>query len=189
MSRNFPTPDTHVRKPGTQRPYSDVCRCTALCAAWGSPHVPSRPISGWAHIMHHGRDPPPDPPFRRSSTGRESALQLVFVLCLSGKESVKAGYAMSSNRLCFADISLGPGRRRPAGDPRLFLNYNWREYEIGRGTTFRRLRGRPYMLRAYNLRRDPALGSWDGAERAGVNIMATDWLRRLSVGPEPFARI
>ena len=27
MSDNFPTPDTHVRKLGTQHPYSDVCRC------------------------------------------------------------------------------------------------------------------------------------------------------------------
>ena len=27
MSDIFPTPDTHVRKLGTQHPYSDVCRC------------------------------------------------------------------------------------------------------------------------------------------------------------------
>ena len=33
---NFPTPDTHVRKLGTQHPYSDVCRCMALCAACGT---------------------------------------------------------------------------------------------------------------------------------------------------------
>lgn len=116
-------------------------------------------------------------------------LRGLFVLCLSGVESVKAQYAMRSDRLCFADIGLGPGKRRPAGDPRLFLNYNWREYEIGQGTTFRPPRGRPYVIRAYSLREDRALGSWDRAERARINIMSTDWLRRLGVGSEPFAAV
>lgn len=113
----------------------------------------------------------------------------LFVFCLSGMESVKSKYAMSSERLCFADISLEPGQRPPEGDPRLFININWRNFELGQGHTFERPTGRPYVVRAYSLRDDPALGSWDGAERAGVNVMATNLPRRLSVGNEPFARI
>ena len=44
LSCNGLTPDTHVRKLGTQHPDSDVCRCMALCrrAALGS--SPFQPI-------------------------------------------------------------------------------------------------------------------------------------------------
>ncbi len=112
-----------------------------------------------------------------------------FIACLSGFEGVKANYARQPGRLCFADRSLGPGKRPKANDPRLFLNYNWREFEVGQGNVFRRPRNRPFVVRAYNLRKDPALGSWDVAARKGVNIMSTDWLRRLSVGSEPFVSI
>ena len=112
-----------------------------------------------------------------------------FIVCLSGLKGVKSRYARQTGRLCFADISLGPGRRPKAGDPRLFLNYNWRAYEVDQGNVFRRPRSRPYVVRAYNLRKDVALGSWNIAEKKGINIMSTDWLRRLAVGAEPFVRI
>ena len=112
-----------------------------------------------------------------------------FILCLSGLEDIKSEYSRGSDRLCFADLSLGPGLRRPAGDGRVFLNYNWRDYEKDRGNVFRKPTGRPFVVRAYSLRKDVALGSWDVAEKKGINIMATEWLRRLSVGPDPFASI
>ena len=112
-----------------------------------------------------------------------------FIACLSGLESVKSDYARQTGRLCFADVSLGPDRTPPVDDPRLFLNYNWRDYERGQGNRFRRPVGRPYIVRAYSLRKDEALGSWNVAEMMGVNIMSTDWLRRLAVGSEPFAQI
>ena len=112
-----------------------------------------------------------------------------FIVCLSGSESVKSDYATHAGRLCFADVSLGPGQLPPVGDQRLFLNYNWREFEIGSGNAFQRPSGRPYIVRAYGLRKDPALGSWNVAEAKGVNIMSTDWRRRLAVGSEPFAQI
>lgn len=112
-----------------------------------------------------------------------------FIACLSGLEKVKADYAARGGGLCFSDVAMGPGRRRKRGEERLFLNYNWREYEKGQGNVFRPPQDRAYVIRAYNLRKDVALGSWDVAERKGVNIMSTDWLRRLAVGSEPFVEI
>ncbi|NNF39227.1 MAG: hypothetical protein HKN71_11215 [Gemmatimonadetes bacterium] len=84
---------------------------------------------------------------------------------------------------------MGPGKLPDPNDPRLFLNYNWREWETDTGHEFERPEGRPYVLRAYYLRKDPALGSWEGAVEAGVNVLATDWLSRLAVGSEPFDEI
>lgn len=111
-----------------------------------------------------------------------------FIFCLSGTGKRSRGAYASHHpgeRLCFTDMdlpedvtftqeTLEEGHQVVVNVPvgGLYWGKNWLENNPG------------FLLRVYGL----TPGSWKWAKGKGPNILATDHIRQLSVGAQPFAR-
>lgn len=111
-----------------------------------------------------------------------------FVLCLSGLEWAKARYAKEKDRLCFADLKVGPGDR-PPGDglrDRVFLNVPMTHWMRDFEGLIKLIRSGPWMVRTFFTTEELR---WRAALAAGANILATDNIRGpkwSKVGDRPF---
>lgn len=98
-----------------------------------------------------------------------------FILCLSGDEPTKRGYAGSRTRLAFADRKLGTAEALPSnsnGD-RVFLNFDIGD--AGWQSKVREAAKRPAFVSRVYLVNDEQ--NWKAALKARANIIATDKIR------------
>jgi hypothetical protein len=119
-------------------------------------------------------------------------LRSKFIFCLSGDEDAKDAYARSGkSRLCFADKNLKIGGRYPStksGD-RVFFNLDvgsWPGWEKQAKWIAKR---KGFVSRGYVINDG---GRWKKAIECGINILATDKVRKhkwAKVGTAPFVRI
>lgn len=111
-----------------------------------------------------------------------------FVLCLSGLEWAKAGYAAEKDQLCFADLEVGPGDPAP-GDAlrdRVFLNVPMTHWMRDLKGLVKLIRSGSWMVRTFFTTEEIR---WAVALAAGANILATDNIRGpkwSKVGDGPF---
>jgi hypothetical protein len=106
-------------------------------------------------------------------------------LCLSGAEQSKKGYAAHkpAERRCFADIDLPADKTMtqvPTRGDRIVINVRNDVWKWGVNW----LCNNPnFLLRVYGL----GESDWPDVVRTGANILATDLVDRLAVGPQRFA--
>ncbi len=122
-----------------------------------------------------------------------------FVFCLSGSTSWKERYRTGNGALCFTDSKANnPDDVRSLKDGSIFYNLNWEIWSRGIGDhrafvrkkwigALAKLASNPRIVtRAYGLNDDD---SWDEARRSGINLLATDKVKRhewAKVGDQPF---
>lgn len=117
-----------------------------------------------------------------------AALLGKFVFCLSGTGRLsRAAYAahQPAERVCFTDMDLPEDVTRTqetlAAGHQVVINVRADQLRWGKAW----LRSNPgFLLRVYGL----GPGDWKQAIGQGPNILATDHVRRLSVGAQPFAK-
>jgi hypothetical protein len=114
-----------------------------------------------------------------------------FLLCLSGKDSWKRGYARLDlrSRLCFSDLDVPPDTTRgpnPRTGPRVFLNLRY-DLATHLKPALRWIREhRAFVSRVYKINSRTA---WSHVLPPGANIIATDAVSGrpwAAVGREPF---
>lgn len=122
-----------------------------------------------------------------------------FVFCLSGKTTWKEWYRSDDGKLCFADTKVNhPDDVDSRNEGSIFHNLNWEVWHRGIGddrdfvrkkwvAALEELASDPRIVtRAYGLNRREW---WDEARRSGINLLATDKVKRhqwAKVGNQPF---